>query len=120
MQARSASTGREVGPFAWSNAGTVANEWLDGGWYTYIVCYEKLSSTTTRTRVWMARDGQTPVLRATVNGPAASGNVAPDVGRILIGRSFNQARKPSQNQALWLGSWDVVDGNTNANPFNAQ
>lgn len=109
-----------IGPFAYGVAGRAAAEWTDGLWYDYIVYFERLSDSQTRSRVWMARDGETPVLRATVDGPMIVGAVAPRVARVMLGLNFNQVRRAGQNQALWWGQWEIVDGSKYANPFGVR
>lgn len=102
-------------PFGWASAGYTSTEWSDGAWYDLIIHFETTSSTTSRTRMWLSRDGQTPKLRATMNATASG--MMPMVDRISLGMNFNQVRRSTQTQALWYGQWEVVDGTRYANPF---
>lgn len=101
--------------FGWASAGYTSTEWTDGAWYDLIIHFETNSSSTTRTRMWLARDGETPKLRATMN--ATVNGTPPKVDRISLGMNFNQVRAASQTQALWYGQWEVIDGTRYANPF---
>lgn len=103
--------------FAEASAGHVTNEWNDGAWYVYVVEYEITSTTTATARVWIAKDGQTPVLRATIKSFSTDGKPIPRVNSVRLGLNFNQTRAPAQNQALWYGQWEVVDGDQTPNPF---
>lgn len=96
----------------------IATEWSDGGWYDYIIEYTVTSSTTGVARMWLARDGQTPKLMMTRNRTAASGYTMPQVSGICLGLNFNQQRTATQNQALWWGQWEIVDGASHADPFH--
>ena len=51
----------------------------------------------------MAKDGQTPVLRATANGSGS-----PTAAGIGFPFYFNQTLRA--NLSLWIGRWEVVDG----------
>ena len=104
-------------PAQFGIAGNVTSEWTDGNWYDYILEYKITSPTTSVARLWMARDGSTPVLRATSTSTSLTGYTMPDVSRVMLGMNFNQVRTASQNQALWYGQWEVVDGNQHPNPF---
>jgi len=84
------------------DAGTVTSEWSDGGWYDYVIHYQ-VAGNATRTRWWWARDGQTPVLRATALGAVPA--TAQGVGFPFY---FNQTLRAPQS--LWIGRWEVVDG----------
>jgi hypothetical protein len=98
------------------NAGHVAGEWSDGAWYDFILYYEQTSATTARTRFWLARDGETPVIRAEAKGEVV-GSLAPLVDRVMIGMNFNQQRSAGQNQYHNIGYWEVVDGTKYRNPY---
>lgn len=99
-----------------ADAGAAGSEFTSGQWLDVIVRYQRLSETATRTRVWMAPDGQTPVLRATVDGTMPAGSSAPRVDRVRLTPEY---RWPvATTQAVWLGQWEVWDGAQNANPFN--
>jgi len=93
-----------------------STEWQDNKWYDYIVLYEQTSATTVRERWWLARDGEQPVLQGDNVGQMTSGQV-PAADRFMMGMNFNQQRAQNQNQALWYGQWELVDGEQNANPF---
>lgn len=96
---------------------TVSTEWTDGSWYDYIIEYSVTGSTTGVARMWLARDGQTPKLMMTRNRTAAAGYTMPQVAGICLGLNFNQQRTASQNQAVWYGQWEVVDGAAHPDPF---
>lgn len=100
-----------------THGGRISSEWTDGGWYDYIIHYEILSSSTARQRLWVARDGSTPVLRATSNLTAYSDVPLPPINRVQFGRNFNQLRLPNQIQYLWYGQWEIYDGTQNPAPF---
>jgi len=97
--------------------GNVTTEWSDGGWYDYIVEYQTTSPTTSIARLWIAKDGSTPVLRATSTSTSLSGYTMAQVGYVMLGLNFNQVRAASQSEALWYGQWEVVDGVQHPNPF---
>jgi hypothetical protein len=97
-------------PFGDASAGSVSQEWTDGGWYDYIINFEKTSGGA-RTRFWFARDGSTPVLKATVNGSGS----ALSVGSVSVPHYFNQNRTAAE--AIWIGQWEIIDGSKNPNPF---
>lgn len=99
------------------NGPSVSSEWTDGNWYDYIIEYSVTSSTTGVARVWVARDGQTPQLVMTRNRTANPGYTMPSVDGICLGLNFNQVRTANQNQALWYGQWEVVDGSAHPDPF---
>jgi hypothetical protein len=109
-------TGSASGPYTYKSDPKISTEWSDGQWYDYIICYEQTSSTTIRQRWWLAKDGQTPQLKADIKATMRSGTVPP-VNRVMLGLNFNQTRASGQNQALWIGQWEVVDGNEHSNPF---
>jgi hypothetical protein len=110
-------TGQTAMPAVYGFAGSPTTEWQDGAWYDYYLNYEVLTPTTTRYRLFKCRSGQTPVLVATVNNTVSSGYAAPLVGSVMLGQNFNQVRAATQNQAIWYGLWEVVDGATYPNPF---
>ncbi len=93
-----------------------STEWQDGNWYDYIVLYEQTSPTTVRERWWLAPDGGQPALQGDNVGQMTTGQV-PAADRFLLGMNFNQQRAQNQNQALWYGQWELVDGEQNTNPF---
>ena len=104
-------------PAQFGIGGNVTTEWSDGGWYDYIIEYQNTSATTSVARLWMARDGSTPVLRATSTSTSLPGYTMPHIGYVMMGLNFNQVRAPNQSQALWYGQWEVVDGVQHPNPF---
>lgn len=122
ISSAAAPSGAPLGPFAIRAAGNATAEWTDGAWYDMIVNFEKLTETTTRTRVWITKDGETPVLRATVDGVVTTaGRVAPGVVFVTpMGMNYNQVRRAGQDQALWWGQWEVVDGSKYSNPFGVR
>src|SRR6185312_3656332 len=97
--------------------GNITTEWSDGGWYDYIVEYQITSPTTSVARLWMAKDGSTPVLRATSTSTSLSGYTMSHIGYVMLGLNFNQVRTATQSEALWYGEWEVVDGVQHPNPF---
>ena len=115
--AQSKSGGALVGGGNFGQAGDVTTEWSDGGWYEYILEVDFSQSTTGVTRIWMARDGQTPVLKATSSSTMHGGLAMPAINGIMLGMNFNQTRAAFQSQALWWGEWEVVDGTQYSNPF---
>jgi hypothetical protein len=96
----------------------VTTEWTDGAWYDYVIHYEQTSATTTRTSFYLGKGTSTPVLVYVMNGTINPGAVIPPVSRIMLGLNFNSPRAVGQNQALWYGQWEVVDGSQYSNPFN--
>lgn len=109
------TTGALTGAGGHASGGRISGEWTTGGWYDYIVEVDHSSGSNGVIRFWLAPDGQTPVLRATVPQPAGS---LPAITSISVGLNFNQVRAASQSQALWWGQWEVVDGSQFPNPFN--
>lgn len=97
--------------------GTITNEWTSGGWYDYIIEVDHSASTSGVARIWMAPDGQVPVLKGTVPGAMLSGGALPLINSVSVGLNFNQVRAATQTQAIWWGQWEVVDGSQHANPF---
>ncbi|HXC24640.1 MAG TPA: Ig-like domain-containing protein [Gemmatimonadaceae bacterium] len=98
-------------------ASNITTEWSDGGWYDYIIEVDYSQGPTGVARVWMAKDGQTPVLRTTSSGTMQGGAPLPTLNQIMLGMNFNQTRAAGQTQALWYGQWEVVDGSQYSNPF---
>jgi uncharacterized protein YjdB len=99
-------------------AGNITTEWSDGGWYDYIIEVDYSQGPTGTARVWMAKDGQTPVLQTTSSGTMQGGAPLPTLNQIMLGMNFNQTRAAGQTQALWYGQWEVIDGSQHANPYN--
>ncbi len=97
--------------------GNIVNEWSDGNWYDYIVEYQTTSPTTSIARLWIAKDGDTPVLRATSTSTSLAGYNMAQIGYVMLGLNFNQVRAAGQTEALWYGQWEVVDGQQHPNPF---
>lgn len=97
--------------------GNVSNEWSDGAWYDYVIEYQLTSSTEGRARVWMGRHGDPLTLRTISAASALPGYTLPGTRYIGVGLNFNQTRAANQNQALWFGQWEVVDGSKYTNPF---
>lgn len=104
------------GPFVEKSNPHITTEWTDEGWYDYVVQYEQTSSTTIVQRWWLAKDGQRPQLKAEITGRMTSGTV-PGLERVMLGMNFNSERPASNNQAIWYGQWEIVDGKAHPNPF---
>lgn len=100
------------------NGPTTVTEWTDGQWYDYIVLYKQTSATQITESWWLAKDGETTVLSKTITGTAPSGVALPKINRVMIGINFNQTRAANQSQAVWWGSWEVVDGSRYPDPYN--
>lgn len=98
-------------------AGRVASEWTDERWYESIILVE-VGAKTIRTRWWWGPDGQNLTLRANQTLTMLSGKPAPEVERFMLGLNFNQVRAANQNQAIWYGHWELIDGSKHSNPFN--
>jgi hypothetical protein len=114
---QSTTTGSLVGGGQHNSPGYITTEWSDGGWYDYIVECDFSNSANGVCRVWMARDGQTPVLKATTTGSMNNGQALPGINRVALGLNFNQTRAANQTQALWYGQWEVVDGVQHPDPY---
>jgi hypothetical protein len=97
-------------------AGNISTEWSDGGWYDYIVEVDH-SQPVGVIRLWRAKDGQTPVYMGQEPEQMTDGSSMPLLTNISVGLNFNRIRAPNQNQALWWGEWEVVDGTQHPNPF---
>ena len=111
------STGQTIAGGNVSSAGTISTEWTDGGWYDYILEYEITSDTTAIARAWFQKDGAAPTLRAVTTGAGPVGTI-PAVNAVFLGLNFNQVRATTQNQSIWYGQWEVVDGTQHPNPFS--
>ncbi len=94
----------------------VTTEWSDGAWYDYVIHYQQISATTTRTSFYLGRNNSTPQLVYTMDGAINPGSAIPPVNGVMLGLNFNSTRITSQ--ALWYGQWEVVDGAQYSNPFN--
>jgi hypothetical protein len=110
------SNGSGLGGGAHTSGGSISTEWSDGGWYDYIIECDFSQGTSGVARVWMARDGQTPVLRATSSG-TIGGKTLPGLDYVALGLNFNQVRAAGQTQAVWYGQWEVVDGVAHPDPY---
>lgn len=97
-------------------SGNIVNEWTDGKFYDYIIEIN-LSDSVGVGRVWITADGQTPVLRGT-SRTGITTKVWPGVNAINLGMNFNQNRQ--QDEAVWYGQWEVVDGDKYADPFQVK
>jgi hypothetical protein len=117
---QSTTDGSLVGGGNHANAGTVSGEWTTGAWYDYIIEVDHSAGSTGVARIWMAPDGQTPVLKGTVSGNMVNGSQLPLINCITVGLNFNQTRTATQTQAIWWGQWEVVDGSKYPNPFNVR
>jgi hypothetical protein len=112
------STGTLIGGGNYAMGGNVSTEWTDGGWYDYIVEVD-FSQATGVSRLWRAKDGQTPVLVGTSSGAMTAGaGSLPQLTGVMLGMNFNQVRAASQSQALWIGQWEVIDGVKYPNPYS--
>lgn len=100
----------------WVIGGNITTEWTDGGWYDYIIEVDH-SQPVGMIRLWRAKDGQPPIFRGEASEQMQDGTLMPAVSTVSIGLNFNQIRRPDQNQALWWGQWEVVDGTQHPNPF---
>lgn len=105
-----------VGGGAYLIAGNISTEWTDGGWYDYIIEVDH-SVPSGIIRLWRSRDGQTPVYIGQKTETMMSGALMPALTGVSVGLNFNQTRLSSQNQAIWWGQWEVVDGAQHPNPF---
>jgi hypothetical protein len=109
--------GSSIGGGTHTSAGTVGTQWTDGAWYDYIIECDFSNGITGVSRVWISKDGQTPVLRATSSGALTGGRALPGLDYVALGLNFNQVRAANQTQALWYGQWEVVDGVAHPDPF---
>jgi len=100
----------------WVMDGNITTEWTDGGWYDYIIEVDH-SQPVGMIRLWRSKDGQTPVFRGQAPEQMQDGTLMPAVSTVTVGLNFNQIRLPNQNQAVWWGQWEVVDGTQHPNPF---
>jgi len=105
-----------IGGGTYLHAGSITTEWSDGGWYDYIVEVDH-SQPTGVIRLWRSKDGQTPVYQGQTVEKMNNGSPMPALTNIGVGLNFNQVRAVGQNQALWWGEWEVVDGTKHPNPF---
>lgn len=99
-------------------AGRITDEWKANQWYDYIMQWEVTSSTTAVSRVWISKEGESPVLRGVAVGTTVNGGSLPVVNRVALGENFNQMRAIGQDQAVWYGQWEVIDGEQFRNPYN--
>ncbi len=97
-------------------AGNINTEWTDGGWYDYIIEVDH-SQPIGMIRLWRAKDGQSPIYQGQMQEKMDDGSSMPPLTNISVGLNFNQVRAPNQNQAVWWGEWEVVDGAQHPNPF---
>ena len=111
-------TGVNLGSTEPTGFRTVTTEWTDQAWYDYVIHYQQTSATTTRTSFYLGRNNATPQLVYVMNGTINPGNTIPPVNRVMLGLNFNSVRPATENQALWYGQWEVVDGSQYSNPFN--
>lgn len=97
-----------------TDAGAAGDHFTDGQWIDVILHYQRLDDTRTRTRLWMAPDGQAPVLRATTEGTMSSG-IAPVIDRVRLSPEYKWPL--AAGQSVWLGQWEIVNGAQVASPF---
>lgn len=100
--------------------GNITDEWTKGEWNDYVIDLDHSRADTVVDRLWMAKDGQTPVLKATLKSAVAAGKAMPLVNAINLGMNFNQQRDGLPAQQLNYGQWEVVDGSLYSNPFKVQ
>jgi hypothetical protein len=112
------NTGTLIGGGVYGIGGNITTEWSDGGWYDYIIEVDFSQAITGIARLWMAKDGETPVLRTVSSSTMQGGAALPGLTEVMLGMNFNQVRTAGQTQALWFGEWEVVDGSQYANPYN--
>lgn len=99
--------------------GSVASEWTDGLWYDYILCIDRTKGTQGFASWWLAIDGQTPIYRGITPAETMNnGSQLPHLINVQFSMEFNQTRAANQTQALWLGSWEAIDGVKYPNPYN--
>ena len=110
------SSGQTIAGGNDSPAGTISTEWTDGGWYDYILEYQITSDTTAIARAWFQKDGAPLTLRAVTTGSGPVGTIPP-VNAVFLGLNFNQVRTATQNQSIWYGEWEVVDGAQHPDPY---
>jgi hypothetical protein len=91
--------------------GAVTSEWSAGGWWEYVVYWERTSATTARQHYWKRPLGGT----WTYYGFTEDGNTTPQAAAILLGGDLGKA--PAATQYVYWGPWEVVDGSQYANPF---
>lgn len=97
-------------------AGSISTEWSDGAWYDYIIEVDH-SQNVGVIRLWRGKDGQPPVYQGQALEKMQDGTQMPPLTGVTVGLNFNQTRAPNQNQAVWWGQWEVVDGTLHVNPF---
>ena len=106
-----------IGGGNYLQAGNVTTEWTDGGWYDYVVEVDH-STNPGVIRLWRGKDGVAPAYSGQATEKMNNGAPMPPLSGISVGLNFNQVRAPNQNQAIWWGQWEVVDGSKHPNPFN--
>lgn len=95
----------------------ITTEWTDGQWYDYIIDLD-FTKPQGVARVWRAKDGQAPVLTGTsATSMLSASNPWPNINQVMLGMNFNQQRAAGQNQALWYGRWEAIDGIAHPNPY---
>ena len=109
-------TGATVGGASFIIGPNVTTEWTDGQWYDYVVEVDH-SAAPGILRAWKGKDGGPLTFLGQTTESMHDGSIPPPVSNISVGLNFNQVRAPSQNQAIWWGQWEVVDGTQHPNPF---
>ncbi len=66
----------------------VTTEWSDGAWYDYVIHYQQISATTTRTSFYLGRNNSTPQLVYTMDGAINPGSAIPPVNGVMLGLDF--------------------------------
>lgn len=111
------NTGTLVGGGTYAIDGNITTEWTDGGWYDYIIKVDRSKGTSAQIAVWMAKDGSSPVLKASTSETMANGSALPHIVSVGFAIEFNQVRTANQTQALWIGYWEAVNGTQYPNPY---
>jgi hypothetical protein len=111
------NTGTLIGGGTYAIDGNITTEWTDGGWYDYIIKVDRSKGTSAQIAVWMAKDGSTPVSRASTTEAMLNGSTLPHIVSVGWSIEFNQVRAANQTQAIWIGQWEVVSGTTFPNPY---
>lgn len=88
------------------------------GWYVYLLKLDFSGTSAGIATLWMAKDGQPLVQKTTIAPTMSAGNPLPGIIGIMLGMNFNQVRAANQNQAIWFGQWEVIDGVAHPNPYS--
>lgn len=110
-------SGSLVGGGQYALDGTISSEWSDSGWYDYIIKVDRSKGTVATIGWWMAKDGSTPVSKGNTTEAMLNGSQMPHITSVGFAIEFNQQRAATQNQALWIGQWEVISGTQSPNPY---